>query len=128
MKDFDKWNKKKKYIDNVDIQYVSIKEGEIWWCSLGLNIGDEENGKHYDFERPVLILKKFNNRMCVVLLLSSQMGNPRFYYKINYDNKTSHVILSQIRLISVKRFKRVVTTLSYGQFKGVKKSLFIILK
>lgn len=128
MKDFDNWNNRKKKIDNIDIVDLSIKEGEIWWCSLGLNIGDEENGKHQNFERPVLIFKKFNKRICIVLPLTSKIGNPRFYSKIIYDNKTSYVILSQVRLVSVKRFKRLVSILSYGQFKIIKRALFEILK
>ena len=36
-----------------------FKEGEIWWCSIGLNVGDEEYGKGPFFQRPVLIFKKF---------------------------------------------------------------------
>jgi len=33
-----------------------FREREIWWTSLGLNIGFEQNGKNKRFERPVLIL------------------------------------------------------------------------
>ena len=57
MKDFDSWNRiKKKTHGSSRVKYP--KEGSVWWCKLGLNIGDEEDGKGDYFERPVLILKK----------------------------------------------------------------------
>jgi hypothetical protein len=62
MKYFDLWNTAKQ---NLDIKILDEKfrvhEREIWWCSMGVNIGDEEDGKNELFERPVLILRKFNN-------------------------------------------------------------------
>jgi len=39
-KDFDKWNMKKKKLDK-NKRDLLFKEGEIWWCSLGVNIGEE---------------------------------------------------------------------------------------
>lgn len=36
-----------------------FNEGEIWWCSIGMNIGVEIYGKGGRFTRPVLIFKKF---------------------------------------------------------------------
>jgi len=122
-KDFDKWNEIKKNIDRNTITNILIHEKEIWWCSLGLNVGDEENGKENEFERPVLIIKKFNNRVCLVLPMSSRTGNPYFYHKIFYDNKVSYVILSQIKLISTKRLKRNISNLSNNQFKIIKAKL-----
>ena len=46
-KDFDKWNESKKVIhhNNEDKFY---HEREVWWCSLGINIGFEQDGKDED--------------------------------------------------------------------------------
>ena len=33
---------------------------DVWWASLGHNIGVEVNGKNNSFERPVLVMKVFN--------------------------------------------------------------------
>ena len=38
---------------------VVFRQGDIWWCSLGFNIGEEIFGKGKKFTRPVLIFKKF---------------------------------------------------------------------
>lgn len=34
---------------------VYFREGEMWWASLGANIGHEQDGKNETFERPILI-------------------------------------------------------------------------
>lgn len=62
-KDFDKWNKRKKIIhEYVNETTHEFNQNEVWWCALGLNIGDEEDGKNELYERPVLIVRKFNKR------------------------------------------------------------------
>ena len=57
--DFDKWNNKKKQL-HVRTNAPTFKEREVWWCSLGANIGTEQNGKGQNFTRPVLVLRKFS--------------------------------------------------------------------
>lgn len=55
-KDFDSWNNLKKNINNRDLIYTS--EREVWFCSVGLNVGSEQDGKNENYERPVLVIKK----------------------------------------------------------------------
>lgn len=106
-KDFDNWNKKKKTIDSTDSAIIApFHEREIWWCSIGLNVGDEQDGKNELFERPVLVIKKFNRGLAWVLPLSSKQKEGIYYFKINHEGKDFTVILSQLRLISTKRFLR----------------------
>ncbi len=65
-KNFDAWNSRKKIINrNNTIVYAHPKE--IWWCSLGVNIGAETDGKNEDFERPVIVMKVYNKETMVVL-------------------------------------------------------------
>ncbi|MBU2219125.1 hypothetical protein KKG15_01365 [Patescibacteria group bacterium] len=40
-KDFDAWNIQKKKIHSRD-EKILFHEREIWWCSLGVNIGFEQ--------------------------------------------------------------------------------------
>jgi hypothetical protein len=44
-KDFEKWNQLKQKIDSINKQII-YKERDVWWCSFGINIGHEENGKN----------------------------------------------------------------------------------
>ena len=119
-KDFDKWNTEKKVVDakavNTELFFYAR---EIWWCSAGLNIGVEANGKHDNFERPMLILKKFNADMVWALPLTTQGQNNKYYYKLNHENVKSWVVLSQIKTISTKRFLRKVGSISESDFKEV---------
>ena len=47
----------------------NFSEREIWWCSIGANIGHEEDGKHRYFERPVIVLRKYNKNYFLFLFL-----------------------------------------------------------
>lgn len=55
-KNFDKWNGEKKRV-NIRDENTLFHEREVWWCSLGVNIGFEQDGKNDIFERPVLIIR-----------------------------------------------------------------------
>ena len=63
-KAFDQWNIFKKWLDAKQAAGgLFFHEREIWWCSLGMNVGVEIDGKNFRFERPVLIVRRFNNHM-----------------------------------------------------------------
>lgn len=110
-KDFDSWNSRKKIIDRREIQTQRyFHEGEIWWASLGLNIGYEQDGKHEAFERPVLIVRKFSRHMVWILPLTTTQRSGAFYYTISKTQ--SSLILSQLRTLSTKRMLRYIWRMS----------------
>ena len=119
-KDFDKWNTEKKIVDakvvNTELFFYAR---EVWWCSAGLNIGVEADGKHDNFERPMLIIKKFNADMVWMLPLTTQGRSNKYYYKLNHEEVKSWVVLSQVKTISTKRFLRKVGSISESDFKEV---------
>ncbi len=41
IKDFDSWNNEKQNIEKYFPNEISFHEKEIWWCSIGINIGDD---------------------------------------------------------------------------------------
>ena len=53
-KDFDGWNSNKKQIHDHSAAPFYHKR-EIWWCSLGINVGFEQDGTGANYDRPVLI-------------------------------------------------------------------------
>ena len=97
-KDFDSWNIVKKDLENKDSD-VFFHRREIWWCSLGANLGFEQDGRSDTFERPILIIKKFNNDIFVGLPITTQAKKGKFYHITEYAGKKYSVILSQVRLI-----------------------------
>lgn len=102
---------------------VYFREGEIWWTSLGMNIGFEQDGKHETFERPALVLKKFGKNILWVLPMTSKQKTGKHYYRLTYKGKNSFILLSQLRMISSKRLLRKIWTLSKSDFVEVKKCI-----
>lgn len=86
---------------------VYFRQGEIWWASLGINIGYEEEGKNSSFERPVLVLKKFNKDLLWGIPLTTKIKekNP-YYFPYKLAGKKYSAILSQLRVLSSKRLIR----------------------
>lgn len=118
MKNFDSWNNLKKEIDKKDIK-IFCNSREIWWCSIGLNIGSEEDGKNELFERPVLIIKVFNRDMLRIAPLTSKVKDDKNHIQIKYNERVGSVIFSQIKTISSKRLSRKLCRLDKKQFKNV---------
>lgn len=126
-KDFDEWTIEKKNIEENGQESQLFHQREIWWCSLGVNIGDEQDGKNEKFERPVLVIRKFNRKLAWVVPLSTQVKNGPYYHTIVHDGQMFSVILSQLRLVSSKRFLRYIRKLSRGQFNPIQTKIHSLL-
>ncbi|HEU0085883.1 MAG TPA: type II toxin-antitoxin system PemK/MazF family toxin [Candidatus Paceibacterota bacterium] len=97
------------------------KSREVWWVSLGQNIGVEINGKNNNFERPVLVLKVFNRWCVLVAPISSSIRNDQYCIKfVNINREENIVNLSQVRVLSTKRLIRKIGEFSPSDFKKVK--------
>jgi mRNA-degrading endonuclease toxin of MazEF toxin-antitoxin module len=119
-KDFNTWNEVKKKTDGKKLaKEFFFHEREIWWASLGLNIGVEADGKHDTFERPVLILRVFNKEMLWVIPVTSTIRNSPFHYRFKFNDESRSLMLSQIRTISSKRLIRRIDNLLENDFKNV---------
>lgn len=109
---FDNWNYVKNNVSNNQRNFY-VKPREVVWINLGQNIGDEENGKGEKFERPVLVLKVFNQNLFYGIPLSTKIKpNNKYYLSVNVKSKDENgkevlnqrsVILSHARLLDVKR-------------------------
>lgn len=130
-KDFEGWGILKKKLHLRDrLQVPSIKEREIWWTSVGINIGTEEDGHNELYNRPVLIVKKFNKNQFWGLPLTSKVKDRPFYFAIEFKGEKRCLILSQLRLYDTRRLKNakaMLGTLSPEQFKEVIKKLTALL-
>jgi mRNA interferase MazF len=126
MKDFDSWNIQKKNIHQKTFSGF-IHEREIWWCSLGLNIGDEEDGKNEQFERPVLVVRKFNRRVVLIVPLTTKIKDNRYYFTFAHDSTQFAVILSQLRLISTNRMTRRIRKVDIHLFQKIKKAIISVV-
>lgn len=115
---FDNWNTKKKALSKRERVYFN--KGDIWIASIGKNIGDEEDGKHSNFERPVLIIRKFNNNIFLGVPLTSNIEKEDKYYHKLISFLGSTLILSQIRLFDAKRLLRFMSKIDNDELNEIK--------
>ncbi|MHC1716685.1 MAG: type II toxin-antitoxin system PemK/MazF family toxin [Candidatus Dojkabacteria bacterium] len=99
----DRWNEVKKKISQYRHRPPSYHESDIWWVSVGYNIGYEIYGKGKDFARPVLIIKKFNREFFVGIPLSTKIKDNQYYIPITIGTREVSALISQIRVFSTKR-------------------------
>lgn len=128
--EFDIWNERKKSIYSRSLSiHFSFHERDIWWCSLGKNIGSEENGKHATFERPVIIFRKFGNDIvwAIPITTKEKSAQNRDYYKFILNNTIRNAHLSQMRPICTKRLIRYMNTLSFDDFQKIRKQLIELI-
>lgn len=106
IKDFSEWNSVKTQLQERNAP--TFREREIWWCHLGLNLGTETDGKGTAYQRPVLVLRKFNRRSLVAIPLSTQIKERQDYFRFHFHGRIQCAILSQIRKIdSIRLFNKM---------------------
>lgn len=120
VKKFLEWIKLKEKLHNNKHMPPLFKEGEIWWCSIGENIGSEINGKSGLFSRPVLIFRKLSKSTFMGIPTSSQDRKGSWYVQITLGNIKSVVILSQARLLDYKRLSSKIGELDVVEMNKVK--------
>ena len=126
-KDFKEWHDKKSRI-NENENRPHFHEREIWWCSLGVNVGFEQDGSGKDFLRPVIVFKKFNNEIFWGIPLTHTEKNTAFYFQFSVEKGIlSAGILSQIRLIDASRLSHKLGDMPGVDFEALKKKFKALL-
>lgn len=97
-----------------------FNERELWWCAIGTNVGFEQDGKHENFERPILIVKKFNRHLCLAVPQTSKAKEGKFFYEVLRGGKSYFLVLSQIRVMSSKRLLRKLGMVSEKDYEAIK--------
>lgn len=123
---FDSWNKQKKILDTKSRKLL-FKEGEIWWCSLGVNIGQESCGKGSLFRRPIIILKKLSQSTCIAIPTTTKNKKGSWYHEIHVNGFFRYAMMRQIRFLSSNRLSVRESSLSDEQFFVLKKSVALLL-
>lgn len=123
IKNFDSWNEYQKQLETKQSPLFDTKtkkflfhQREIWYASVGVNIGTEICGKNEHFERPVLVIRKSGRHFVGLLLTSEKPNNPAFYYDISYQNKDKFIVESYILLnplsLDILQLRRKIKILS----------------
>ena len=126
-KDFSEWHGVKSRLD-AEHRMPRFREREIWWCSLGLNVGTEQNGTHDHFERPVLVFRKFNLELFWALPLTTKDRSGIFYHSFMLHQLKETLLLSQMRLLSAKRLLRCLGRMDADEFRKTNEAFLDLLK
>jgi mRNA-degrading endonuclease toxin of MazEF toxin-antitoxin module len=126
-KDFDRWNKHKKRIHEATPRpYYHSRE--IWWCSVGVNIGNELDGTGKELDRPVLVIRPFNAETFFGIALIGHERSGRYYFPLGkIEDRDAVANLSQVRLFDTKRLIRKMGTLDERTFRELSKALALTL-
>ncbi len=119
-KEFDRWNEKKKTADRrISERNFYVYAREVWWCSVGVNIGSEIDGKNENFERPILVVKVFSQDGFLGVPLTSKEKAHRYSIPIRHEKGISFSNISQLRLLSKKRMLRKIGMVNEADFARV---------
>lgn len=119
-KNFAGWILKKKSLHLAITPPPLFKEHDIWWVSIGVNVGYEEDGKHEKFLRPVLVLKKFNRELFLGVPMSTKIKDNPYYVQVTVKGKIVSVLISQIRVFSANRIQDKLSEMDSGDFEKVR--------
>lgn len=120
-KRFPEWITLKEKLHNVN-RLPDIKDGEIWWCAMGENVGVEINGKNREFSRPVLVFKKLSRYGFMGIPLTSQKHIGTWYISFVFQDKEETAVLAQAKVISVSRLYKRMGAIADPDFDLVRKS------
>lgn len=126
-KRFAEWVGIKHKIDANDYRPPFVKEGDLWWCAVGENVGIETSGKGQHFTRPVIVLKKFGRLAFLGIPATTKMRGGTWYVPIKQRGVEQVAMLMQIRTFSYKRLDRKMGELDDADFKRVKEALLRLL-
>jgi len=121
IKRFQEWLAIKPTLDQSNSKPPFTKEGQIWWCSIGENIGAEVSGKNDTFTRPVVILKKLSRYQFMVLPCSTKIKEGSWYVPFTHRGRSQVVNLAQARTIDFRGLTTYMGDLDNKDFFDIKK-------
>jgi mRNA interferase MazF len=127
-KDFYEWHTIKQDIQAFNQRWF-YHEREVRWCSMGLNVGFETDGKGENYRRPVLILRGFSRETCLCVPLTTREKSGIYSYPLDLrDGISRNVMLSQARCIDTKRLRESIGVVDQEQFRKIKQALIDIIQ
>ena len=128
VKDFDGWNTEKIRLNSgQSVSGTLFNEREIWWASMGVNIGREIDGKNGRYERPILIIRKFSSNTLWAIPITKTILHGTYFYSFKHNRENRTLSLLQMRLISSHRLSRRIDLMSKEEFVQIKKKLIDLL-
>jgi mRNA interferase MazF len=122
-KKFKEWHSVKEKLHKETKKTIVPKEREIYWVSVGVNIGHEQDGKGNVFSRPVLVIKRYNKNLFFGVPLSTQIKQGSFFFEFDFNGKKSNALIVQGRIYDTKRLENRMGMIPNETFNNLKKQL-----
>ena len=119
VKRFLEWIGLKERLHNKLPQAPHVSEGDIWWASVGENVGSEINGKSRLFSRPVVIYRKLSHGFYLVIPVTSQARTGNWYVPFRQGGKADTACLHQTRAIDYRRLSSRLGELDDEDFRRI---------
>jgi len=120
LKKFLEWIGLKKKLDSSTQKIPHVNEAEVWWVSLGENVGFEINGKSKLFTRPVLVFRKLSKTFYLVIPLTTKPHMGTWYVNYEYQGKAITACLHQVRSVDYRRFSTKLGALDSLNFERIR--------
>jgi mRNA-degrading endonuclease toxin of MazEF toxin-antitoxin module len=117
-----------KYLLNSKQNHATVRDRQIYWCSLGYNVGHEENGKGNKYRRPVLVFKKFNDRLFWGIPMTTKVKDNKYYIKVKVGELEECAMISQMRIMDANRIIEPMERILPEEFEKVKIAIQELVK
>jgi mRNA interferase MazF len=122
MKRFLEWISLKERLHGKTHNPPLVSQCEIWWASIGENVGSEVNGKSALFSRPVIVLKKLAHGFYFVIPTTTQKKQGSWYVSFQHQGKEMTVCLHQARSIDHRRLSSRLGKMDGDDFERVQEA------
>ncbi|HEX8947214.1 MAG TPA: type II toxin-antitoxin system PemK/MazF family toxin [Candidatus Paceibacterota bacterium] len=122
MKEFDRWNGRKKKIDGKK-SLVDFHEREMWWCAIGVNVGSEQHSQSEDFGRPVVVMRRFTRDTFLAVPLTTKVRTAPFRVRFMVNGVENDALVLQMRVYDRRRLLRKVGMVAQDTFAELQKEV-----
>ncbi|TSC75262.1 MAG: mRNA interferase, partial [Parcubacteria group bacterium Gr01-1014_33] len=105
-----------------------VSEREIWWVSIGENVGSEIDGKSKLFSRPVIIFKKLAHGFYLVIPTTTQPRKGSWYVAFRQQGKDMIACLHQVRTIDYRRLSSKLGRIDGNDFTRIQEGFWKLYK
>jgi len=119
IKRFAEWIGLKERLHNQAHKPPLVSEGDIWWTSVGENIGSEINGKSALFSRPAIIFRKLTHSFYFVIPTTTQTKKGSWFVAFRHGGRNMVACLHQARAIDYRRLSTKLGTIDDEDYRRV---------
>ncbi len=120
---FDEWNQVKRKLSQKE-KIIDFYQGNIYFMSIGKNIGHEVYGKEQLFLRPVLVYKKLTKTTFLGIPLTSQKKEGSYFFQFSYKkDKVSIAMFNQMRVYDIRRSRYLSGKINKKTYKNLENKI-----